>query len=109
MGSLSTVERMWARKSASVRVGPTDGQMTSPLTTSELMMNHNVPWRTYSNCRRSILPGRRGRPWCCPLQGLDAGHLIGAQHALPAQRVVPRVGQAIGIKNWLVAEHWRGA
>src|SRR5438045_194044 len=41
--SLCTVWRMWARKSASVRVGPHDGQTTSPLTTSKLIMNDNVP------------------------------------------------------------------
>jgi len=53
---------MWARKSASVRVGPTDGQMTFPLTTSKLIMNDSVPWRMYSNSRRSTLPGRSGKP-----------------------------------------------
>src|SRR2546425_2010519 len=53
---------MWARKSASVRVGPTEGQMTSPVTTSKLIMNDSVPWRMYSNSRRSTLPGRSGKP-----------------------------------------------
>src|SRR5438128_2701625 len=53
---------MWARKSTSVRVGPTDGQMTSPVTTSKLIMNDSVPWRMYSNSRRSTLPGRSGKP-----------------------------------------------
>src|SRR6266436_6729404 len=33
---------MWARKSTSVRVGPTDGQMTSPVTTSKLIMNDSL-------------------------------------------------------------------
>src|SRR5947207_8530924 len=53
---------MWAAKSASVRVGPTDGQITWPVTTSKLIMNDSVPWRMYSNSRRSTLPGRSGKP-----------------------------------------------
>src|SRR5438552_199387 len=35
--------------------------MTFPLTTSKLMMNDRVPWRMYSNSRRSTLPGRSGK------------------------------------------------
>src|SRR5438876_1384723 len=53
---------MWARKSASVRVGPTEGQMTPQGTTSKLTMNDSVPWRMYSNSRRSTLPGLSGKP-----------------------------------------------
>src|SRR5687767_11062824 len=31
---------------------------------SRLRMNERVPWRTYSNSRRSTLPGASGRPGC---------------------------------------------
>src|SRR5258708_40265066 len=36
-----------------VRVGPEDGSMTCPVTTSKLRNQDNVPWRMYSNSRRS--------------------------------------------------------
>src|SRR5437867_8529682 len=51
---------MWVAKSASVRVGPTVGATSRPCTTSQLAMRHCVPWRTYSNSRRSTCPGRTG-------------------------------------------------
>ena len=63
-GSVATVRWMWARKSASVRVGPQEGATTWPVTTSRLTMKVRVPWRTYSNSRRSTLPGSGGKPGC---------------------------------------------
>src|SRR4029450_10410775 len=59
-GSVATVWSMCAVKSASVRVGPTVGATRRPWTTSKLAMRHCVPWRTYSNSRRSTWPGRPG-------------------------------------------------
>src|SRR5436190_548538 len=63
-GSVATTAWTWARKSASVRVGPAYGAMTWPATMSRLRMNERVPWRMYSNSRRSTLPGASGRPGC---------------------------------------------
>src|SRR6266536_2197678 len=59
-GSSAIVRSMWAAKSASVRVGPTDGAMTAPVATAKLAISAWVPWRTYSNSRRSTWPGRSG-------------------------------------------------
>src|SRR6478609_1878380 len=59
-GSVATVRSMCAAKSASVRVGPTLGATIRPSTTSKLAIKHCVPWRTYSNSRRSTWPGRIG-------------------------------------------------
>ncbi len=53
---------IWARKSAAVRGGPPRGAATAPVATSRLGMQVRVPWRTYSNSRRSTLPGAGGRP-----------------------------------------------
>lgn len=57
----SNHSRPCATKSASVRVGPSDGQNTWPVATSKLIINDNVPWRLYSNSWRATVPGRGGR------------------------------------------------
>lgn len=49
VGSAATVCWTWVRKSASVRVAPTEGATIWPVTTSWLRMKAQVPWRTYSN------------------------------------------------------------
>ena len=49
---------------ASVRVGPSVGATTCPVTTSRLRMTVHVPCRMYSNSRRSTLPGASGKPGC---------------------------------------------
>ena len=54
----------WARKSASVRVGPQAGTGTWPVTTSRLRTNERVPCRIYSNSRRCTLPGASGKSGC---------------------------------------------
>src|SRR5256885_8619939 len=62
IGSVATTPWTWARKSASVRVGPPAGASTAPLTTSRERMNEQVPWRIYSNSRRGT--GQIGRAAC---------------------------------------------
>ncbi len=63
--TVATTFWTWARKSASVRVGPEKGAISWPVTTSRLKMKLQVPCRTYSNSMRSTLPGSIGK----------AGHL----------------------------------
>ena len=60
VGLVASVRATWPAKSASVRVGPIVGGSTRPVTTSKLPMSVWVPWRTYSNSRRSTRPGRTG-------------------------------------------------
>ena len=48
-----------------VGLGPgraADGASTWPVATSRLRINVQVPWRIYSNSRRSTLPGASGSP-----------------------------------------------
>ena len=52
-GCSITVRLQCSRKSSSVRVGPTVGEIDSPVTTSKLAIRHNVPWRMYANSIRS--------------------------------------------------------
>jgi len=63
-GAVATTPAMWARKSASVRVGPHAGATICPVTTSRLTMKDRVPCRTYANSRRATLPGAGGSPGC---------------------------------------------
>src|SRR3954452_18665096 len=51
-GSVATVCCTCARKSASVRVGPSVGAITQPHQISRLAVRHSVPWRWYSYSRR---------------------------------------------------------
>jgi hypothetical protein len=59
-GSVATARATCATKSSSVRVGPSDGATSRPLTTSKLPISVSVPCRLYSNSRRSASPGRIG-------------------------------------------------
>src|SRR5262249_46657233 len=56
-GSSFTVLSMCFTKSASVRVGPSVGASSSPVTTWKLPISVTVPCRWYSNSRRSTWPG----------------------------------------------------
>ena len=55
------VRRMWARKSASVRVSPMEGVVMRPVAISKLAISACVPWRSYSNSTASGCPGPIGR------------------------------------------------
>ena len=55
-GSVAIVCSMWLAKSASVRVGPIDGAINSPVVTRKLPISVNVPCRSYSNSIRAGFP-----------------------------------------------------
>jgi hypothetical protein len=59
-GSLARTPSRKAAKSLSVRVGPIV-PWTRPVATSKQAISVWVPWRLYSNSRRSIWPARIGR------------------------------------------------
>src|SRR5437660_9739297 len=73
----------WARKSSSVRVGPSERARTCPVTTSRLRMKLRVPWRMDSNSRRSTMPGRSGRFGSFRSKAWTPGEFIGADHPFP--------------------------
>ena len=50
--------------SSSVRVLPADTFPICPVQTLKFMVNDTVPYRMYSNSRRSTLPGAIGKPGC---------------------------------------------
>src|SRR5438552_3113581 len=75
-GAVATTACTCARKSSDLRVGPAYGATTFPVTTSRLTMKARVPWRMYSNSRRSTLEGGQGQSWVLALQGLDPGQFI---------------------------------
>src|SRR6266700_2898685 len=74
----------WARASSSVRVGPQEGSMTCPVTTSKLMNQDKMPYRIYSNSYRSTWPGCIGRSGYLRVFGLHSGQFIHADRTLPA-------------------------
>src|SRR5713101_3710952 len=70
LGSLAIRRLIWVKASSSVRVGPQEGSMTCPVTTSKLMNHDRMPCRMYSNSRRSTWPGSMGRSGCSRSKGL---------------------------------------
>ena len=82
-GSVATVCSMWPAKSASVRVGPIDGAINSPVVTQKLPISVSVPCRVYSNSIRSAVPVGHRPIGGVPLQRLDARHLVGADRVRP--------------------------
>jgi hypothetical protein len=80
-GSAAALCAIWATKSASVRVGPSEAVPTCPLATAKSAIKLSVPWRMYSNSRCSTRPGCIGMGGA--FQGLDAGHFIRTDYMHP--------------------------